>query len=800
MSVASVVKSIKERQAHSTTFTSVHTMPALEAKFGDWPIGLDPRLRRSLDKSGKQRPYSHQAQCFDYLAQGHNVVVVTPTASGKTLCYNVPVLQAIVEDPEVTAIYLFPTKALAQDQLVELQALVGELEMGIGVSTYDGDTLKDTRKAVRARASVIITNPDMLHQGILPHHVRWSQLLSKVRFVVIDELHTYRGVFGSHLANLLRRLKRVCAFYGSKPQFVMCSATIANPGELAERLTGEPVKVVDQNGAPVGAKTIAFYNPPMLNPELGVRRSCIKSTLWFANQLLKSQVQTLVFATSRQNVEVMTRILKKRFEKEPSKAGMICGYRGGYLPNDRRQIERGIREGAIRGVISTNALELGIDIGALQAVVLAGYPGSVASTWQQIGRAGRRQEESLAVLVAKSAPLDQFIIEHPEYFRESSPERALINPDNLAILVAHIKCAAFELPFTEGELFGAKPIDEILDYLVSCKILFKSANEYHWTQDVYPANEISLRSASPHNFTVHNGVNNDRIIAEVDWNAVPTTLYEGAIFMVQASTYYVKTLDYDKQRATVEPVDSDYYTEAISSDSVRIIDLFEDEVFQSGLLRAHGEVHAATKVAGFKKIKFDTRENVGYGDVHLPLQEMHTAAFWLTLQEAFVTKLPLTRTQVIAGTVGLSYLLHNLAPFFLMCDVRDLRHCVGDRGGSWSVRPSNTGEGRLSLCVQPDLASNAASTICLGNAQGTEITAESVEVFEPTIFLYESLACGVGFAAEVYDLFPKLVEVAKQRIKTCSCESGCPSCVGPPNEVGSGVKQIALTLLEASGV
>ncbi len=448
--------------------TAIRRLAPVEARCAPFPEGLDPRLQAALGGRGISQLYSHQAETLQHLAQGRNVVVTTPTASGKTLCYNLPVLSAILGDPAARALYLFPTKALAQDQMAELHELTRALaEAGadaIGVHTYDGDTPADARRTIRTRAHVVLSNPDMLHSGILPHHPRWAKLFENLRFLVIDELHAYRGVFGSHLCNVLRRLRRIARHYGSDPQIVCSSATIANPRELAERLAERPFELVSESGAPRGEKFFVFVNPPVVNRELGIRRSYLAESRRVAGEFLRRNLQVIVFAQSRLSTEILTTYLKEDFADVPGMPETIRGYRGGYLPLRRREIERGLREGSVRGVVSTNALELGIDIGALDVAVLAGYPGTIASTWQRAGRAGRRTTRSASVLVASSAPVDQFVVRHPSYFFDASPEHALLNPDNLHILVEHVKCAAFELPFTTEDAFGTVSVQEVLAF------------------------------------------------------------------------------------------------------------------------------------------------------------------------------------------------------------------------------------------------------------------------------------------------------------------------------------------------
>ena len=605
---------------------------------------------------------------------GRNVVTITPTASGKTLCYNAPVLNAILQDPSTRALYLFPTKALAQDQLAELQTLTDLLsadsDTRIGVFTYDGDTPSDARRSIRGKAHVVLSNPDMLHSGILPHHPRWAKLFENLRFVVIDELHAYRGVFGSHLANIIRRLQRICRHYGSDPIFICSSATIANPRELAEGLTGRRFALVERSGAPRGEKFFLFVNPPIVNAELGIRRSYLAEARRVSLEFLKHNLQLILFAQSRLAVEILTTYLKDAFNGPPGAADVIRGYRGGYLPNRRREIERGLREGLVRAVVSTNALELGIDIGALDVSVLAGYPGTIAATWQRAGRAGRRTTRSAAVLVASSAPIDQFIVRNPSYFFDSSPEHALINPDNLHILLDHVKCAAFELPFRDDERFGGEDLQEVLGVLGEEGFVHHADGQWNWTNESYPADAVSLRSVSSDNFVVVDHTHDERVIGETDFTSGPSTLHEKAIYIVEGALYQVERFDFDGRKAYVRSVDCDYYTTAISYAKVTILEVFETgsgirdqgseepgplgEALEAlpdpgsqttdpdsvSSRRSHGEVHVVSRVVGFKKIKFYTNENVGSGDLDLPEQQMHTSSYWLTVPAAIMATLP----------------------------------------------------------------------------------------------------------------------------------------------------------------
>src|SRR6059058_3520066 len=642
--VHEVLESFAARDHNGEILTTVRHFAAREAQWADFPAWVHLDLASAYAAKGIHRPYTHQAAAAEAVHAGKNVVIVTPTASGKTLCYNLPVLNAVLENSDTRALYLFPTKALAQDQLAELQDLAKRLDDTFGVFTYDGDTPSDARKAIRERGHIVLTNPDMLHTGILPQHTKWLRLFEKLRYIVLDELHTYRGVFGSHLANVLRRLKRIAKFYGSDPQFICCSATIANPGELASQLIEKEVEIVEENGAPTGEKFFVFYNPPMVNRNLGIRRSYINEATRVAKEILGRKLQTIVFANSRLHTEVILTYLQQANPPTPGQPEPVRGYRGGYLPGERREIERGLRDGRILGVVATNALELGIDVGSLDACVMAGYPGSIASTWQRAGRAGRRSGSSCAVFVASSAPLDQFIVQHPDYFFDRSPEHGHIQPDNLEILVNHLKCAAFELPISPDERFGNVDLPELCEQLGEAGFLHQSGGNWHWIDEAYPAETISLRSVKSANFVIIDTTGEDRgkpeVIGEVDFSSALTTVHPKAIYIHQGQQYHVEHLDFDKRKAYVKPVDVDYFTDAIRYTQVRVLEVAEEETIAGPATRAHGDVLVRSQVVGFKKIKFFTNENVGSGKLELPENEMHTTSFWLTLGHSLLAGLP----------------------------------------------------------------------------------------------------------------------------------------------------------------
>jgi len=744
------IESIKKQPDIMEQVTYWHTIPPRDARYAEMPADVHPAIVRALKDKNITRLYTHQAQSYEQVRRGNHLVTVTPTASGKTLCYNLPVLQRIMEDDSARALYLFPTKALAQDQVAELHELVNLMEADVKTHTYDGDTPPTVRQAVRNAGHVVVTNPDMLHSAILPHHTKWVKLFENIKYIVIDEVHSYRGVFGSHVANVIRRLKRICRFYGSNPQFICASATIDNPQEHAERLIGESVALVDDNGAPAGEKHFVFYNPPVVNRQLGIRRSSVLETRKLAAQLLRQGVQTIVFARSRVRVELLLTYLQELVKNELGTKS-IRGYRGGYLPKLRREIERGLRSGEIRGVVSTNALELGIDIGQLQACVLNGYPGTIASTWQQSGRAGRRQGSAITFMVASSNPLDQYIIDNPRYFFEKSPERALIHPDNLIILIDHIKCAAYELPFEEGETFGGETLADVLEFLVEEKVLHHVNNRWYWMDQSFPAHGISLRSAAQENFIIIDMTEGSKVIGEVDRFGAPTLIHEEAIYIHEGVQYQVEKLDYEEKKAYVREVNVDYFTDANLAVQLKVLHI--DKEKQNGdLMRYYGEVTVNAKATIFKKIRLRTHENIGSGPIHLPEEELHTSAYWFSFSDEAAARLGANDMQF--ALMGLANVLVHIAPLYLMCDPLDIR-------------------------VVPQV--------------------KAVHTKQPTIYFYDRYPGGVGLSERLYEVHEELLAQAAGLIERCTCQSGCPACVGPIEEIGLLGKKHALQLLAAAG-
>jgi DEAD/DEAH box helicase domain-containing protein len=804
--VSQVLDSFASRDHTGEVLTAVRHYPAREAQWADFPRWLKPELRAAYNAKGIRQLYTHQTAAAESVHAGKNIVIVTPTASGKTLCYNLPVLDAILADSDTRALYLFPTKALAQDQLAELYDLNQRLENRFGVFTYDGDTPSDARKSIREKSHIVLTNPDMLHTGILPHHTRWTRLFENLCYIVLDELHTYRGVFGSHLCNVLRRLQRIARFYGREPQFICCSATIANPGELASNLTENEVEVQSANGAPAAEKTFVFYNPPVVNRALGIRRSYINESSRVAQEFLKHNLQTMVFANSRLYTELILTYLQQANPQLPGKPETIRGYRGGYLPSERREIERDLRDGRIRAVVTTSAMELGIDVGSLDTVVMAGYPGTIAATWQRAGRAGRRSGSSCAVLVASSSPLDQFIVRHPDYFFGNTPEHAFIQPDNLEILINHLKCAAFELPLGPEEKFGAVDLPALCARLAEAGYLHFAGEHYHWAQEAYPADTISLRSVTSDNFVIINITGEPRVIGEVDFVSALTTVHEKAIYIHGGQQYHVEHLDFKQRKAYVKQVDADYYTDAIRYTQVRILEIaasasslpeesviplvLSGESKPSGAKdlnpsdavispvraysRSFGDVLVRSQVVGFKKIKFFTNENVGAGTLELPENEMHTTSYWITLERPLLESLPYSISERQSGMFGLLQALKTVATLLLMCDGRDLSTAIGER-------PPAPG------AVTGEITPLRMEDATVANARA---------FFEPNLYLFDAYPGGIGFSEPLFHAHEYLMKKTRELISACPCDAGCPSCVGPASDLALKAKEAALAILD----
>jgi len=764
---------------------------------------LDPRLKAALEARGVHELYSHQLSAFHAAKARRDWVVATPTASGKSLCFHLPVLDCLAEDPGATALFLYPTKALARDQEHGLLSLLGEAGLRVPSIVFDGDTAGDARRVARERGRIILTNPDMLHAGILPNHTKWASFLSGLRYVVLDELHTYRGVFGSHMAHVIARLRRVAAFHGGRPTFLGATATIGNPREHAAHLFGTPeaeVELIDQSGAPAAPREVFIYNPPIVNAELGVRASTLKAAVSLASDLIEKRVPTILFGPSRNSVEVMLKYLRDGLELSLRRSGTsaekaIMGYRGGYLPEMRRQIEKGLRQGEILGVVATNALELGIDIGDLDAVICAGYPGSVAATWQRFGRAGRRGARSVAVLVCGSGAIDQYLAREPAYVLSGGAEHALVEPENPEIVIQHLKCALFEAPFTitppgprlsqmaaaRGEAYGPLGTDatrDALEYLAAHGLAHASHGRYHWSGEAFPASNISLRSVGWDNFVIVDQGSpenpTETVLGELDYRATHTMLHEQAIYQQDAEQYQVERLDFENHKAFVRKVAPDYFTTALTYQKVTVMEAREQAPLGASE-RGFGDIQVIERVTGYKKIRFFTHENAGYGDVHLPEMEMHTTSFWLSFSNTELERLSKSAQQpralLVDAVVGLGTALETVAALALMCDPRDIRRTLADEESEpLKAEPSSSDKQR-----SPESSTSSP----LG----------------PTLYLFDAIPGGVGLSARLFERAEEFLSRAHALIVACPCHLGCPACVGP-TEAGPR-KSLTLELMAA---
>jgi DEAD/DEAH box helicase domain-containing protein len=837
MSLSTLLSDWQTDPSIASNIAAWRTFPTRMAQFAPFPDDLHPALVDALRARGITALYTHQATAWQRVQAGQHSVIVTGTASGKTLCYNLPVLDRLLRDPQARALYLFPTKALAQDQLSVIRdqlSGIGDQGAVIRAATYDGDTPSEARPAIRATARLVISNPDMLHTGVLPHHTLWADFFGHLQFVVIDEMHAYRGVFGSHVANVLRRLKRIARFYGASPQFILTSATIANPTELAERLIEEPVVLVDDDGAARGARHFLIYNPPVVNRDLGLRRSALLESVRLAGDLLQHGVQTIVFARARQTVELILSYLRRTAPLPLAGKGPgVRAYRSGYLPRQRREIERGLREGQVLAVVATNALELGIDIGGMGAAVLAGYPGTIAGTWQQAGRAGRKIEASLAALVTSANPLDQFLARHPDYFFDRSPEQALINPDNLLILLGHLRCAAFELPFQAGESFGrveGARVAEFLQFLQEAGVLHQSGDKYFWMADHYPAQDISLRSASPETVVLQARDGDEwAAIGQVDHASAFWMVHPGAVYLHEGRTYLVDELDLAQHIARLRAADVDYYTQPRRETTVQLLDKF-DEIEVRGATKAHGEIAVTTQVIGFRKVKWFTQEQLGLGEVSLPPTELVTTGYWVTLAEETVARLreqgvwtsdpndygpnwAAQRDEARArdgyrcqacGVLeqGRSHHVHHKTPFRTFASYRQ----ANELSNLVTLCPRCHHRVELAVRMRSGLAGLSFALghlaplflMCDARDLGVHFDPKSpLAEGQPAVVIYDQVPAGIGFSERLFELHDELMARAYELVLACECTDGCPSCVGPAGEGGIGGKRETLALLEA---
>lgn len=740
MDVAPFLQNLRHQPFYEGQLQHVEELPAREGQYAEPSRPLPAALEELLEARGIHQLYSHQVAALDAARAGKDLVVVTGTASGKTLCYNLPILETMLADSEARALYLYPTKALAQDQhkgLLELFAGNDELEGLVHSGIFDGDTPTAQRRRIRAEANLVLSNPDMLHASILPYHPKWGRFFSELKYIVLDEVHTYRGILGANVACVLRRLMRICEHYHAEPIFLAASATIANPGELASRLIGRDVQVIDNDGSPRGRKYFALWNPTPLGSDNLARRSATDDAVALMTAAVEAGAQVLAFTRTRQATELIHRYVKQELEDRHSRfASQVRAYRGGYLPNERRQIEQDLFAGRLRGVAATNALELGIDVGSLDVTLLVNYPGTIASTWQQAGRSGRRHEESLAMLLAGNEPVDQYLLRNPEYFFAQSPEHAVVDPENRYVLAKHLKAAAFELPLDEQDVarFGemAAPIAEILH---DEGVLNEIEGRYYFAQGQNPSAQISLRHMSDNTFAIVLRQRGEhQVIANVDAISAPELVYPEAVYMHHSETYLVRELDLAGKVAYVERRETDYYTQAVLESNVRI----EKERRTSDVLPAaplaYGDVDVSWQTVAFKKIKFNTRENLGLGPVDIPAQNLPTTGTWLTPSDPLRAQMKQARLRTSEGLVGLRNLAVVSLPILAMCDSRDISGVV-----------------------------------------------DSKNLGKSAMILYDRYPGGLGYCEQGFRAFKDLLKICYEIVSSCVCSEGCPSCVGLPN-------------------
>lgn len=734
LDVARFLKKVAADEIYRDQIVHRHKIPGREARFRALERPVPEALAAVLARGGIEQLYTHQVEAVEHLRAGRDTVIVTSTASGKTLCYNVPVLERLLEDPAARALYLYPTKALAQDQLRVLMRYREGGGVPLQAGTYDGDTPGPLRRTLRDEANILLTNPDMLHSGILPNHAKWAAFFSRLAFVVIDEIHSYRGVFGSHVANVLRRLERVCRHYGARPVFAASSATIANPGAHASRLVGREMAVVERDGSPRGRKQFLMWNPPTIDMTGMERRSANVEAAELVSRLVEGGVQTIAFVRARVVSEVITRYVREMLAgRRAALADAVHPYRGGYLPEERREIERRLFDGDLRAVISTNALELGIDVGALHASIIVGYPGSIASTWQQAGRAGRGSEDALIVFIPYNTPLDQYLVRHPDYFFGRSPENAIIDPDNPHVLLGHLRCAAFELPLGAGE------VEALGEYAPAIARLLEEERElnfvkgsWYWRGRGYPSAQVNLRNISSNIYTIIDESEGNRVIGTIDEASAFQQVHPQAIYLHEAETYFVRDLDVEKKIAFVERTGVDYYTQSITETQVKV-DREEKERRWRTSAAAFGDVSVTDVTFMFRKIKFGSRDSIGYGTCDLPPQVLETAGTWIVPPPEALAAVRRWGRVPAEGLLGLSNVLREVVPLFVMSDPLDIGTTVNSR---------STGG--------------------------------------PAVYLYDKYPGGLGFALKAYDLVEEIMRAALELIASCACRHGCPSCVGSP--------------------
>jgi DEAD/DEAH box helicase domain-containing protein len=757
MDAGQFITQMKKEDFFADQVVHVEELPPREAQYEEIDGGMHPAIEGVLQQLGINQLYSHQAEAVNSVRKGNNIVIVTGTASGKTLCYTVPVMEELLKDDKATMLFLYPTKALAQDQLRGL-GLFQQPEAGIKfmAGTYDGDTPQNLRRKIKDGGNIILTNPDMMHQGMLPQHARWNRVFANLKYVVIDEVHAYRGVFGSHLANVMRRLRRICRHYGSSPQFICSSATIANPQKHAERVCGVEMDLIDNDGSPRGKKQFVLWNPPPLKSAAsgdsanwrigGDRRSPMGEAICLMASLVKEKIQTIAFVRTRLASELIFKGCRERLMPFSRKlANSVHAYRGGYLAEKRREIEQKLANREILGVSSTNALELGIDIGSLEACILVGYPGTIASLWQQAGRAGRGTEESIVFLLAQNSPMDQYLMAHTGYLFDQNPENAVVDPDNPHIVVGHLKCASHELPILleEVEDFGdyAEPVLEVLEEDQNIRNI---DGKWYWSTSEYPAAGVNLRNIAGPVYTIQDESDGQRVIGTLDEISAMSQLHTHAVYLHSAETYFVDRLDLEQKIAFVKKEPLDYYTQSVQTSEIRIDEAEDEEEWKGGVL-GHGDVTVTTTIPMFKKIRYHSRDSLGFEKLELPPQILETVAFWFAPPESITRAMTEKNMLMGEALMGIANVLIEVAPLFVMCDTQDIGVVVDEKNLNRSA-----------------------------------------------LFFHDRYPGGMGFSRRCMDRFDDIMVTISDVIRDCGCIDGCPSCVG------SAVSPSAMTDLDSS--
>jgi len=835
-SINSLLERFYKDPSTAANVTASRTIPASEGIFDPYPQGIHPSVLQGLAHEEITALYSHQRMAWELAQKGENFAVITGTASGKTLCYNLPIFNRLIIEPQTRALYLFPTKALAHDQLSMIKWLMENCNIvkgSIVPAAYDGDTPHRIRAKIRDNSQLILSNPDMLHTGILPRHPQWAEFFGHLRFVVIDEMHTYRGVFGSHVANVIRRLKRIAGYYGSSPQFFLTSATIGNPQQLAEGLTASPVQIIDTDGSQRGEKHFLIYNPPIIDRELGLRASLIQECVNLSQTAFDHHVQTIIFGRSRRSVEVLLSNMRASLSSASGNIStQIRAYRSGYLPKKRREIEKGLRNGDVRMVVATTALELGIDIGNLDMVILAGYPGTISGTWQQAGRAGRKQATSLAILVASSNLIDQYLANKPEFFFDQSPEKALINPHNLLIMLDHIKCALFELPFDADDAFGdldAETTHQFLEFIHQNGECYKANQKYYWMSEQFPSGAISLRNATGERYTLQDISQSPTVsIGEIDGESVYWMVHPQAVYLHEGEDYIVTDLDDETHTVSLYPSQVDYFTRAKQETEINILETISELPIQHGS-KAYGEISVVTQVVGFQKLKNGTLENLGFFDLSLPSTKLQTFGSWIKINQSGIDQL---RDQGLwnndpndygpAWSIQRKKALERDNYTCQVCGLRgpEMLHHVHHKT-PFRMFPTaiaaNSLENLVTLCpachrrvearfrIRSGLAGfgyvlgNLAPLFVMCDARDIGVFTDPRSVFNdgaPLVAIYDMVPGGIGFSQSLYDTFTTLLTASLELVEGCACKDGCPACVGPGGEFGLSGKIETIGLLK----